>query len=189
MRAPITHRLGFCLLLALAAAGAHADTVYRCRDADGALAYQDRPCPAAQQQTRLELAVPALASTAADTAVETPKRTGGRASRPPRKAARPERAVQSWECRAANGEVFYRHSACPKTIPAPSAPATSAKRRGKARGTAAHETVAVSAHALPRAEVCRRLAAAGAIGRAGRAHDEQVSTYERNAGRDPCRKF
>ncbi|NCT68774.1 MAG: DUF4124 domain-containing protein [Rhodanobacteraceae bacterium] len=188
MRAPITHGLGLLLLFALASVDAHADMVYRCRGSDGALAYQDRPCPAAQQQTQLELAAPALASAAADTAVETPRRASGRASRPPRKAARPERVVQSWECRAANGAVFYRHSACPKTIPAPSASVTSGKRRGKARGTG-HETVAVSAHALPRAEACRRLAAAGAIGRAGHAHDEQVSTYERNAGRDPCRKF
>lgn len=187
MRISITHGLGFLLLFALAAAEARAGTVYRCRGSNGALAYQDRPCPAAQQQTQLELAAPPAASAAADMPVEAPKRATPRTPRPPRKAARPERVVQSWECRAANGEVFYRHTACPKTIPAPTVPSASGKRRGK--GGKGQESVGVSAHALPRAEACRRLAAAGAIGRAGHAHDEQVSTYERNAGRDPCRKF
>jgi hypothetical protein len=47
--------------------------------------------------------------------------------------------------------------------------------------------VSVTAIALPRDEACRRMAAAGSIGRAGREHDERVSTYDRNAGRDPCR--
>ena len=42
---------------------------------------------------------------------------------------------------------------------------------------------------LPRGEACRRMAAAGSIGRAGHARDESVSTYDRNLGRDPCRYY
>jgi len=37
--------------------------------------------------------------------------------------------------------------------------------------------------------VCRRLARAGSIGRAGHERDEIVSTYDRNLGRDPCRRY
>jgi hypothetical protein len=47
----------------------------------------------------------------------------------------------------------------------------------------------VRSQALPRGEVCRRIAAAGSIGRAGHARDESVSTYDRNLGRDPCRYY
>jgi len=40
---------------------------------------------------------------------------------------------------------------------------------------------------VPRDEACQRIHSAGAIGRAGHQHDEDVSTYDRNLGRDPCR--
>jgi hypothetical protein len=89
----------------------------------------------------------------------------------------------SYECRADNGEVFYRHGACPRTIATAGAASRHGARAGEAR------TAAVTAVPLPRGEACRRIAAAGSIGRAGRARDERVSTYERNAGRDPCRRF
>jgi hypothetical protein len=45
----------------------------------------------------------------------------------------------------------------------------------------------VSSSRIPRDEACREIHTAGSIGRAGHQHDENVSTYEHNLGRDPCR--
>ena len=175
---------GIVAALFLACAGtAQAATVYKCRDADGKVAYQDRACASSQTASQIELLpAPPVA----------PSPDYGRAERerPSRKAVaarasgKARNEVVSYECRAANGEVFYRHGGCPKTVSA-KANASGGKR---SRG-AASQTHAVSAEALARADVCRRMAAAGAIGRSGHERDDTVSSYERNLGRDPCRRF
>lgn len=150
---------------------AQAAAAYRCHGPDGIVAYQDRPCEAAQRETRVELAPEPPPSPSPDYGVA-PARRAAVKHAPPRSAAR--RQALSRECRSDDGEVFYRHGACPKSI-----------RSGKASGAAG---VAVSAVELSRAEACRRIAAAGSVGRRGRDRDDRVSTYERNAGRDPCRE-
>jgi hypothetical protein len=94
----------------------------------------------------------------------------------------------SYQCRAADGQVFYRHGACPHSIPAGSAHVAGASTRGKAssRGGSG-ATVSVSTQRIPREEACYEIQRAGAAGRAGHEHDEIASTYEHNLGRDPCR--
>lgn len=172
-------------LLLLFAAAAHADPVYRCRNPRGEIAYQDHACAAGERQTEVALdpppaAAPALTHERAhDTRERSRAREPAHADR--RSRGTDTRTVMSWECRA-DGEVFYRHGGCPKSIGA-SHGATPGSRRG-GKGAPA---VTVTASPLPRAEACRRLAHAG--GRSGREHDETVSTYERNAGRDPCRRY
>jgi hypothetical protein len=169
-------------ILAPCAAGA-AQKVYRCADAAGPASYQDRPCANPAHERVIELAPP-------PPSVGSPGQAGSPAPRPsaaPRKTKRNagqrsgnrRDAVTSWECRAANGELFYRHSACPATIP------------GKAQHGGRSESVAVRVQSkpLPRRDACRRMQAAGSIGRAGRERDETVTTYERKLGRDPCRRF
>jgi hypothetical protein len=86
----------------------------------------------------------------------------------------------SYECRAADGELFYRHGRCPAQIPAKDS-LLQGRTKGKSAG------YAVTAQPIARAEACRRIERAGSIGRNGHEHDERVSTYERNLGRDPCR--
>lgn len=157
----------------LASATLSAQPVFRCRAADGAVAYQDHACAAAQAQSEIAIAPAPPPSPSPDY---------GRSDRPVR-AARAERhsarsrpaagAERSWQCRGADGSVFYRHSACPKSI--------------AARGGAKAKGIGVTAVPVARAEACRELARAGAVGRNGHEHDEVVPTYERNAGRDPCR--
>ena len=164
-----------------------AEAVYKCRDAEGHITYQDRACSGAQQETQIELVAPPSDPSSPDYGVAE-RRPASRASGS-RSAARRAGSAEamSYECRADNGEVFYRHSSCPKSIPAHrDGAANGSHARGKARRGAT--SAAVSAVPLTRAEACKRMAAAGSVGRSGRARDESVSTYDRNAGRDPCRR-
>ena len=163
---------------------AHAESVYKCRASDGAIAFQDRPCADAGSQSVVEIVpAPSPAPSPPDDGRASPGNrivhTRGPSSA--RAGAKPPRDAVSYACHAANGELFYRHGACPKQI---------ATQGGNAHGRSAKaQGVGVTAEALPRSEVCRQLARAGAIGRAGHERDESVSTYDRNLGRDPCRYF
>lgn len=177
------------LLIAAGATSAHAESVYKCRDVRGQIAYQDHACADPARQTLIELAPAPVAAPAQDGERTASPRTvqrnlarssGGRTN------ARSSQTL-SYECRSADGVVFYKHSRCPKTITvaAPSDRRGSG-RKGSARASAARSS-AVSERPLPRAEMCKRMASGGSIGRSGREHDDAVSTYDRNVGRDPCR--
>ncbi|HEY6984525.1 MAG TPA: DUF4124 domain-containing protein [Rhodanobacteraceae bacterium] len=159
-----------------------AESVYRCIGADGAVAYQDRACAGSAAESRVEI-LPAPPPSSSPDYGHTSREADRHAHAPSFAHARTQerRETLSFECRAANGEVFYRHGACPRQITADGA--ASRKRSG------ASATFSVTGEALPRSEVCRRMARAGSIGRAGHERDESVSTYDRNLGRDPCRYF
>ena len=181
--------LGFLAIAASMCGAAHAESVFKCRGSDGLVAYQDHSCArnAVETQVELEPAPPVAEPN------DVPK---PRADRTPRKGMRTQAAhahgakvkaeVVSYECRADNGELFYRHGACPKQISAAGTQSGATSHRKAAAGA---QTYAVTAQALDRGEVCRRLARAGSIGRAGHERDETVSTYDRNLGRDPCRRY
>ncbi len=151
-----------------------AQSVYRCRAADGALAFQDHPCARGQAQSEVTIAAPPPAVAVAAAAdghgrggASSAHRAGHMSMHGRVRKAEP----LSYECRAANGEVFYRHAHCPSSL------------RGATRGAA---SIAVSAVALPRSEACRRIARTASI---GDSRNDTVSTYERNLGRDPCRRW
>lgn len=162
-----------------AARAAHAESVHKCRNADGTIAFQDHACTAGAAESEISIAPPPPLAPSPDYGRDT--RDAHRAVASPRASVRERHEAISYECRAANGELFYRHGACPGRIAAES---TGSGKRGRG---GASGTFAVTSQALPRSEVCRRIAAAGSIGRAGHARDESVSTYDRNLGRDPCR--
>ena len=166
--------------LCAASRAAHAESVYKCRAADGAVAYQDHACASGAAESNVELAPPPPVAPSPDYGRDTHEARRSTHAATSRAATHERREAVSYECRAADGELFYRHDRCPGRI---TADAGSGKR---GRGGAS-STYAVTSEALPRGEVCRRLAAAGSIGRAGHARDESVSTYDRNLGRDPCR--
>jgi len=88
----------------------------------------------------------------------------------------------SYECDAADGEVFYQHLPCPDTLPANSADCS---RRVPCDANAA--PVPVVSTQIPREQACREINRAGAIGRKGHERDAIASTYDKNLGRDPCR--
>ncbi|MET0231877.1 MAG: DUF4124 domain-containing protein [Rhodanobacteraceae bacterium] len=176
------HRFFFGIVLtatglAAFAKPAHAESVFRCRGADGAVAFQDRACGNANAQSIVEIAPAPPLQPSPDYGVASAReprvahtRSGVRASREP----------VSFACHAANGETFYRHGSCPKQI-------ALADAGGHGKPGKGAKTVGVTAEAMPRADVCRELSRGGSIGRAGHARDETISSYERNLGRDPCR--
>jgi hypothetical protein len=163
-----------CTIVLLGSAEAPAQVVYKCVDDEQHIAYQDTPCASSQrsESIRLAAAPPRDADASAMASVKT-------TTQPPRtttRAARDAPVAQSFECRSASGAVFYRHGRCPASIPR--------RPGGSARGEASGSD-RVEATRLPRSEACRRLRSTA---REGSAHDETVSTYERNLGRDPCRR-
>lgn len=180
--------------------------IYKCTDGKDHIAYQASPCAAHLHSRVMPLkAAPPPSERSADSggndSSDGPRNGAAADSRkaPPQTrqrttpGRRPARARQqlstdatdlSWQCRVANGEVFYQHSPCPDRVSAVSESRDSATRGRRASAAAA---TAVSARTLPRREACRRIHAASASDRAGHERDEDVDTYERNLGRDPCR--
>lgn len=155
------------LLALLATSPLNAQSVLRCVDEHGVVAFQDHPCVAGQFQREVVIE-PAPEYQPSPDYAASPARQKRAATRP----ARPQHAAEprSFECRAANGEVFFRHDRCPSSI------------RG-ARGT---PSISVRASEVSRGEACRRIEHPA---RSGHERDDRVSTYERNLGRDPCRRF
>lgn len=188
-------------LLWLASGGAHAASVYRCVDARGTVAYQDTPCAETARQKKIDvqplptIGDPAEAAARAVRIQAIPNRHVSGGDRRPhtthsarhRADTKPE---MSWECRAADGEVFYRHTRCPSSVPGDGTvrggyveKMSSSRTRGRHD---AWSRVPVHGTKVTRAEACRRIHAAGAAGRDGHARDETVSTYDRLMGRGPC---
>lgn len=164
-------------LTAFAIAGTvHAGAVYRCRGADGSIAFQDHACAVAAAQSEVAIAPAPAPAPSPDYAVA-PSRGDPNHGHALAARVKERREPTSYECRAADGEVFYRHAACPRQI-ATAGAAGSKRHSGSA-------SIAVSAIPLSRAEACHRMSGSG--GRAGRDRDDTVSTYDRNLGRDPCR--
>ncbi len=174
---PARQRGWLLILFAVVSTPVMAQDAWRCRAADGALSFQDHPCAPGAQQREIVFAPAPAPAPSPDYLL--PAAPAGVRLVPARTAR--ESAPRSFECRAANGEVFYRHGACPASI----ADATHRAAGGSRRSGPA--SVRVTAVPLARREACRRMHASGAGARAGRARDEDVSTYERNLGRDPCR--
>lgn len=185
-------------LLALASTAAHAATAYRCQAVRGTTTWQDTPCAAAADGRKVELPAQPLIGASGEAATHraaeaSASRSRFQHSRHPRER-RPNTRVarakppMSWECRAADGEVFYRHTRCPASVPGDGVVRGDGMlaSRGRSRRGGAWGRIAVHGSKIPRAEACRRIHAVGAATRDGHAHDENVSVYDHLMGRDPC---
>lgn len=191
---------GCMLLLWGIAAGAYAASAYRCIDARGHLAYQDTPCAETARQEKIDVQpLPTIGDPA-----EVAARTARAQAVPNRRASRPDRRPRthsmrrgadakpemSWECRAADGEVFYRHTHCPSSVPGDGVVRGGyAEKMSRSRTRSRHDawsSVSVHGTKVTRAEACRRIRAPSAAGRDGHLRDEAGSTYDRLTGRDPC---
>lgn len=167
------------LLLLGLAFGVRAGSVYKCVDASGAIAFQDRACASVQDQSEIEIAPAPAYAPPPKYAIETHMQRAN--YRAPRSESRSARAM-AYECRAGDGRVFYRLGACPRSLAAESGGAS----HGKGRSKGGANSVSVSGHPIPRDEACAQMRRAGSIGRGGHEYDEQISTYDKNLGRDPC---
>lgn len=177
----------FILLLLGFAAGVRAAPIYKCIGAAGEVAYQGLPCAQGQNASLMQIAAPPAYAPSPQYAVAD-RHTQ---TRQPTRAARHEaHEPTSYLCRSADGQVFYRHGACPHSVasigtnPSGHDPARSAHAKHGSTSTA---STGVSSERIDRDEACRQIHRAGAIGRSGHEHDETVSTYDHNLGRDPCR--
>lgn len=172
------------------ASPACAGPIYRCTDADGLPAYQDQPCARGLQQTLVAIMPPPVQAAASPSRAVTPRTASTRVRHTARRRigrthGHAVREPMSWECHVANGEVFYRHGPCPKTVSGSSRASRKAHQRGRSRVG----TLRVVGHPVARAQACRMINATTVSDRFGYVRDEQVSTYERNLGRDPCRRY
>jgi len=188
------------LLLALSniASGAHAASIYRCVDAHGRVAFQDVPCAAHARQDKLDVQPLPTIGDRAETAAASHRKTAAR-ERHESSSARSRRASSrrtlakdemSWECRADDGEVFYRHTHCPGSVPGDGTVRSGYAEKMQSSRTRSRQgawgRVPVHGKKITRAEACRRIHSAGAAGRDGHARDETVSTYDHLMGRDSC---
>lgn len=177
-------------LMTFAAAAAGAAEIHRCRGADGVVAYQQTPCADDAQREPLPVLPPpssgliAAPAPAADSHAEEAPLA---ALSPPARFAPPS-LPQAWQCVAANGEVFYRHDACPTRIveryPLYLSGWNYTYDRPAVVVSTLPDYVPVDAYRVSLREACRAIERSG--DRDGRARDQTFSTYDRNLGRDPC---
>lgn len=173
-----------CLLLLFMAAGVRAATIYRCDDGHGT-SFQDRPCAAGQQSQVVKVASAPTHAPSPQYAVAPAGAAGAGKVRTARTETGNRRrdvaasTAHSYECRSTDGQVFYRHTACPHSV--------EARDDHFGRGRGAQKKVEVHSIRVTREEACSQMHRAGASGRSGHANDEVASSYEKNLGHDPCR--
>lgn len=203
----ISRELGHCawfaratcfLLLLGVVASAHAASIYRCVGSHGRVAFQDRPCAAQARQDKLDVQPLPTIGDAAEVAAasrrkEPPQKRHGSSGTRSRRTSSTRglaKAETSWECHAADGEVFYRHARCPGSVPGDGTVRSDYAEKTKNSRTRSRQgawaRVPVHGTKISRVEACRRIHSAGAAGRDGHARDETVSTYDHLMGRDPC---
>lgn len=181
-----------CTLLLWCMAGAAHAAIYKCVDAHGRTTYRDTPCAAHARQTKLDVVGQPLIDANAPRPAPAPRVAGPRTSaRRGTSTRRVPKPTMSWECRAADGEVFYRHTRCPGSVPGDgTVRGRYAETQSSERTRNRHDAwsrVRVHGVRIPRSEACRRIHAPSAAGRDGHARDESVDTYDHLMGRDPCR--
>lgn len=171
-----------CLLLAIP--GVSAAAVYKCVDSKGVATFTEKPCAPDAEPLKIRddylggspiPVEPTPKPREDETPVQSP--TVIRVQMTQR-----SRDLVSYKCSTPDGVVFYRHSECPRNI-AVFSPGTVGGMAASIRVYAPVEQVEVS-----RKFACTQIYGPDAEKRSGRHEDEKYSTYDRNLGRDPCRK-
>src|SRR5262245_51126155 len=122
MRKPTMRMATLCAAAALFSSGvASAGAIYKCADAAGAISYQSTPCAEGSAQSdvtiRQENAPPAQPSDAGSNyRLPAAPQNKPQPAAPPQNAAPAPKPAVSYRCSATNGDVFYRHDACPDFI-------------------------------------------------------------------------
>ena len=152
---------------------AQTQSVFKCIDHEGQITFQAVPCKTgmSQHQVMIEPAPPISSSPDYGRHRQRERARARSSHRVPRKEI-----IYSFECRTKTGALFYRHSRCPASI----------DRSGLIGSGRRAPREAVSARRIPRLDACRGMRS---VGRDGREFDDVPSTYDRNLGRDPCRRY
>lgn len=179
----------------LIAGSAHAASIYQCIGAHGEKTFRDTPCAGQTRQTKLEVAGLPLIDHGAPR-WNPPASSSGSPARHSRTRntsearARKAKPATSWECRAANGEVFYRHARCPGSVQGDGVVRNAYAEKHASGRTRGHDNawskVPVHGTKISRAEACRRIRSPSAAGRDGHLRDKTVGTYDHLMGRDAC---
>ncbi len=153
--------------------------VYRCVGGDGVVRFQDTPCAAGEAAREIRLrpepepaALPLPEPIAEGGA-------GEEADPTPQAPVIPPPGPVSWRCEVENGEVYFRHDACPPQI---SEPVALVNTLGETFATVLSHRVRGTP--VPRAEACREIERGG---RFGAERDQRAEPYDKLSGRDPCR--
>lgn len=184
------------MLLWCVASNVRAASIYQCSGAHGETTFRDTPCAPHSRQTKLDIVgQPLIDANAPPPAAPTraAKRPATRVGKQRASVATHHgktRAETAWECHAADGEVFYRHTRCPGSVPGDGTVRSGyAEKLSGQRSHGRHDAwskVSVHGKPIPRAEACRRIRSPSAAGRDGYQRDDRVSTYDHLMGRDPC---
>ena len=153
--------------------------VHRCVGADGVVRFQDTPCAAgeAASEIRLRREPEPIAAAPPEPIVE---QDGDQGEEPtPLAPVAPPSGPVSWRCEVENGEVYFRHDACPPQI---SEAVALVNSLGETFATVLSHRV--RGIAVPRAEACREIERGG---RFGAERDQRAEPYDKLSGRDPCR--
>ena len=165
------------LLLLDKLARAVAASIYRRVDAQEHLGFEDTPCAGHARQHKIDLRRLPMIGNPADVASIRARLHAKRDRRAIRHASHRHAARRSirkksrmsWECRAADHEVFYRHARCTSSIPRDgvvrSDYANSMSSRYANCRHSARSRVKVHGVWIPRTAACRRIHVAGAAGR------------------------
>jgi Domain of unknown function (DUF4124) len=172
-------------LLLLAVQHVHAQTIYKCTDERGAIAYQSAPCADAQREQRIEITPAPVVASAPEyrLAQSKPAPRSTRRQSAPRVEAGAK--ARSYECRVANGDVFYRHTPCPKSLHAERNKDKTPRNSGKPET----DPLRVTGRSIPRAQACKQMHSPTARAHPGRSEDDNGDPYDKLVGRDPCHGF
>jgi hypothetical protein len=164
------------LLIALSVAN---PPVHRCVGSDSVVRYQDVPC--ADGEAASEVRLRREPETVAAPPPEEVLVEGGDEGEDsqPRIPVVPPPGPTSWRCEVENGEVYFRHDACPPQI---SEPVALVNALGETFATVLSHRV--SGVPVPRTEACREIERGG---RFGAERDQRAEPYDKLSGRDPCR--
>lgn len=173
LRTLVSVWLVFAIALAPPLVVAQPQSFYKCIDSQSQVSFQDVPCDPALREQKVTIASAPPADSSPEYA--TPDRRENSRQRRAKRSA-PQAIDYSFECRTESGAVFYRHARCPGSI----------DRSGSIGGRRGVSHEKVQARRIPRHDACHDMRS---VGRDGREFDDVPSTYDRNLGRDPCRRY
>ncbi|MGB8378994.1 MAG: DUF4124 domain-containing protein [Rhodanobacteraceae bacterium] len=173
-----------CLVLTaifmLVPAGAAAEqTIYTCKSPNGTIVFADAPCGPKARLLVLHGGSPPhslpMPSPAPAGMLESPS------AAPPMVSPKPVPSESpAFRCTTPDGMVFYRHQHCPKAI------TVTRHRYVGGLDTPIPGYTPVNEQGVSSDVACAKIHAVDASDRFGSDYDEHYTTYQRNAGDDPC---